>query len=149
MLIAQREQSSDVLRTITAPDRRQTVKLARIIFIGAGIWGITVLTTFYWLVDITGRHYGAPTEYPEFFYGFIAVALTWQIAFLLIGTNPARFRPLMIPAMIEKFGYVLTLTVLFALGRISSLDFQPAIPDGLIGLLFVLAFVKTKGLQAA
>jgi hypothetical protein len=149
MLIAQHEQSSDVLRVVTASDRRQTVKLARIIFIGAGIWGLTVLTTFYWLVDITGRHYVAPTEYPQFFYGFIAVALTWQVAFLLIGTDPARFRLLMIPAMIEKFSYVLTLTVLFAVGRISSLDFQPAVPDGLIGLLFVLAFVKTRGLRAA
>src|SRR5258705_12532067 len=30
------------------------------------------------------------------------------IAFLVIGSSPHRFRPLMIPSMLEKFGYVMT-----------------------------------------
>jgi hypothetical protein len=120
------------------------MKLARIVFIGAGIWGITVLLPLYWLIDITGRHYAPPADYPQFFYGFIAVALVWQIAFLVIGTDPARFRPLMIPAMLEKFSYVSTLVVFSAQSRISSIDFQPAIPDGLIGLLFIVAFWATR-----
>ena len=29
----------------------------------------------------------------------------WQIAFLVIGSNPRRFRALMIPAITEKFGW--------------------------------------------
>ena len=74
------------------------MKFARIVFIGAGIWGIAVLMPFYWLHDVTGRAYVPPTEYPHFFYGFMSVALAWQIAFLVIGSNPARFRPFMIPA---------------------------------------------------
>jgi hypothetical protein len=120
------------------------MKLARIVFTGAAIWGLTVLTPFYWLVDITGRHYSAPTEYAGFFYGFIAVAIAWQIAFLVIGIDPARFRPFMILAMVEKFSYVTTLIVLYSRSRISSLDFQPALPDGIIGLFFVLAYVKSR-----
>src|SRR3954447_18125394 len=114
------------------------MKLARIVFIGAGIWGIAVLTPLYWLIDITGRQYPAPSDYPQFFFGFIAVALVWQIAFLMIGFDPARFRMLMIPAMMEKFSYVGTLIVLYANGRISAIDVQPAIPDGVIGLLFIV-----------
>jgi hypothetical protein len=113
------------------------------VFIGAGIWGLAVLTPLYWLVDISGRHYGAPSEYPHFFYGFIGVALAWQVAFLLIGSDPLRFRALMIPGIIEKFGYVTTLIVLYSLGRISMIDAQAAVPDGLIGILFVAAFVTT------
>lgn len=120
------------------------MRLARIIFIGAGIWGLAALTPFYWLVDVTGRHYAPPNDYPQFFYGFIAVAIVWQIAFLLIGSNPARYRTLMIPAMLEKFSYVTTLAVLFGQSRISAIDVQPAIPDGLIGILFIVAFFKTR-----
>ena len=117
---------------------------ARIVFVVAGIWGIVVLTPFYWLVDVTGRRYDPPAAYPHFFYGFIAVALVWQIAFLVIGSNPARFRALMIPAILEKFGYVATLGVLFGQGRIAFVDAAAAVPDGLLGLLFILSFVKTR-----
>ena len=120
------------------------MRLARIIFIGAGIWGIAVLTPLYWLVDISGRHYLPPNDYPQFFYGFIAVAIAWQIAFLVIGSNPARFRMLMIPAMIEKFAYISTLILMYGRAQISSIDVQPAIPDGLIGLLFIVAFWATR-----
>jgi len=123
------------------------VKFAKFVFIGAGIWGLSVLTPLYWLVDITGRHYAPPANQPHFFYGFIAVALVWQIAFLMIGTDPVRFRPLMILAMLEKFSYVSTLIVFYAQSRIPAIDFQPAVPDGLIGLLFVAAFWATRPSQ--
>ena len=120
------------------------VRFARIVFLVAGIWGLVVLTPFYWLVDVTGRRYDPPTTYPHFFYGFVAVALAWQIAFLVIGSNPKRFRTFMIPAMLEKFGFVATLAVLSAQGRIDPVDAMAAVPDGLLGLLFILAFVKTR-----
>ena len=71
------------------------------------------------------------------------VALAWQVAFLVIGADPVRFRTFMIPAMIEKFGYVTMLTVMYATARINALDFQPAIPDGLLGILFIVSFLKT------
>lgn len=121
------------------------MRFAKAVFIGAGIWGIAVLTPFYWLVDVTGRQYDPPATYPEFFYGFFGVALAWQIAFLVIGSNPARFRAMMIPGMLEKFGHVTTLIVLYAQGRIASTDALAAIPDGLLGLLFVVAFMTTRG----
>jgi hypothetical protein len=117
---------------------------AKYTFIGAGIWGLAVLLPFYALIDITGRHYTPPADYPQFFWGFFAVALAWQLAFLLIGSDPARFRPLMILAILEKVGFVATLSVLFAAGRLSSIDFQPALPDGILGVLFVVAFAATR-----
>lgn len=120
------------------------MRFANIVFLGAGIWGIVVLTPFYWLVDLTGRRYDPPTAHLQFFYGFFAVALAWQIAFLIIGWNPVRFRGLMIPAVLEKFGYVGTLAVLYGQGRIAWGDAQAGIPDGLLGLLFILAFVRTR-----
>ena len=119
------------------------MRFARTVFVGAGIWGIAVLTPLYWLIDITGRHYPAPADYPHFFYGFLSVALAWQIAFLIIGINPLFFRALMIPAILEKFGWVATLAVLYGQSRIPAIDAQAAIPDLALGLLFVVAFVRT------
>ena len=115
------------------------VPFAKVVFIGAGIWGIVVLTPLYWLVDLTGRAYSPPSDYPHFFYGFLSVAMAWQIAFLVIGSNPLRFWPLMIPSVVEKFGHVTTVAVLYGQARISSVDAQAALPDLLLGALFVVA----------
>ena len=120
------------------------MRFAKIVFTIAGIWGLAVLTPLYWLVDVTGRHYPSPAEYPHFFYGFISVAMAWQIAFLVIGSNPTRFRPFMIPGMLEKLSYVVTLAVLYGQGRIGMNDAQAAVPDGLLCVLFIVAFVKTR-----
>ena len=120
------------------------MRFARFTFIIAGIWGIAVLLPLYWLVDVTGREYPPPTQYPHFFYGFLSVAMAWQIAFLVIGSNPARFRGLMITGIIEKLGYVGTLIVLHVNARIPAIDAQAAVPDLLLGLLFIVALVKTR-----
>lgn len=120
------------------------MRFARFVFIGAGVWGIVVLTPLYWLVDITGGQYVPPSDSPQFFYGFLSVAMAWQIAFLVIGSNPVRFRALMILAVLEKLGYVATLAVMYVQARISAIDAQPAVPDGLLGLLFIVAFLKTR-----
>jgi hypothetical protein len=120
------------------------MKFARRVFIFAGVWGIAVLTPLYALFDISGRAYAPPTDYPHFFYGFLSVAMAWQIAFLVIGSDPARFRLLMIPSVVEKLGYVVTLIVLYSQGRIPATDAAAAVPDGLLGVLFVAAFVVTS-----
>jgi hypothetical protein len=120
------------------------MKFAKVIFIAAGVWGIVVLTPLYFLLDVTGRQYPAPADYPQFFYGFLSVALAWQIAFLVIGSNPARFRLLMIPGIVEKLGYVATLAVLYGQGRIAAADASPAVPDLLLGILFIAAYAKTS-----
>jgi hypothetical protein len=120
-----------------------SMTFAKVTFIGAGIWGIVVLTPLYWLVDVTGRPYSAPTDHPHFFYGFLSVAMAWQIAFLVIGTNPARFRPLMIPGILEKLGHVAGVAVLYWKARIPAIDAQAAVPDLLLALLFSVAFVRT------
>ena len=120
------------------------MKFARIVFTAAGVWGIVVLTPLYFLVDLTGRQYAPPETYPHFFYGFLSVTMAWQIAFLVIGSDPARFRPLMIPSMIEKAGFIVTLAVLYGRARISAVDASAGIPDLVLCLLFAAAFVRTR-----
>jgi len=120
------------------------MKFARFVFIGAGIWGLAVLLPFYALVDITGRRYAAPVEYPHFFYGFFSVTLAWQLAFLLISSDPERYRALMPVGVVEKFSWVITLTVLHWQGRVAAIDMQSLWPDLILGALFIAAFVATR-----
>ena len=120
------------------------MRFARVVFAIAGIWGIVVLTPFYWLVDITGRMYAPPVEYPHFFYGFFWVAIVWQIVFLMISMRPTELRLMMIPAVLEKMGFVATVLTLYGRGRIGWSDAQAAVPDLVLGICFVASFVKTR-----
>ena len=120
------------------------MKFAKIVFTAAGVWGIVVLTPLYFLIDLTGRHYAPPTAYPQFFYGFLSVTMAWQIAFLVIGSSPARFRPLMIPSIVEKLGYIVTVAVLHGQARISAAETATAAPDVLLAVLFIVAFAKAR-----
>jgi len=119
------------------------MRFAKMVFTGAGVWGLVVLTPLLFLFDYMGRQYPPPITHADFYYGFVVVALAWQVAFLLIGTDPLRFRPLMIAAMLEKFGYVATLSVLYARGDLQAAQFAVAVPDFVLGLLFVAAFRTT------
>ena len=113
------------------------------VFLVAGVWGVVVLTPLYFLVDLTGRQYAAPMDYPQFFYGFLSVAMAWQFAFLVIASGPARFRPLMIPSIVEKLGHVAGVAVLYGQGRLSVADATAAGPDLLLAILFIVAFAMT------
>jgi uncharacterized membrane protein YfcA len=124
------------------------VKFARVVFTIAGTWGVLVLTPLYFLFDLTGRPYPPPVSYPHFFYGFLSVAMAWQFAFFVIASNPARFRLMMIPAVIEKLGYIVGTFVLYSHARIDSAALTTVVPDSVLCLLFVVAFVRTPSFDA-
>src|SRR5215831_14803029 len=86
------------------------LRFARYVFLIAGVWGVLVLTPLYFMFDRIGAEYPPAITHPDFYYGFIGVGLAWQAAFLIIGSDPRRFRPMMIAAMLEKFSYVLTVS---------------------------------------
>ncbi|MGH9319111.1 MAG: hypothetical protein ACRD3V_04395 [Vicinamibacteria bacterium] len=120
------------------------MKFARIVFSIAGIWGLLVLTALYFSFDSIGSRNPPPITHPEFYYGFVAVAIAWQAAFLVIARDPMRFRLMMVPAMLEKFGYAASLAVLFAQERLHADQLVGAAADLLLGVLFLAAFVKTR-----
>jgi hypothetical protein len=91
-----------------------------------------------------GVQYPPAITHPDFYYGFVGVGLAWQVAFLVISSDPLRFRPMMLAAMFEKFSYVLTLIVLYAQGRLSASQAAVIAPDLVLGILFVAAFLKTS-----
>ena len=119
------------------------MKFAKIVFRVAGIWGLSVLTPLYFMFDLIGRNDPPPITHPGFFYGFVGVALVWQIAFIFIATDPPRYRPLMIPSVLEKATYVTTVITLVLQGRMHKSDLVFAGADLLLGLLFVIGYFKT------
>jgi hypothetical protein len=120
------------------------MKFAKIVFAGAGVWGVLVLTPLYFTFDLIGRQDPPPITHPQFYYGFSTVAMAWQLAFLVIATDPERFRPMMIAAVLEKAGYVVAVGALYLQQRLSPLQLAAAVPDALLGVLFVTAFFKTS-----
>jgi hypothetical protein len=97
---------------------------------------VVVLTPLCFLVDLAGRQYGAPTDHAQFFYGFLSVAMALaDRVFLVIGSSPAGFRPLMIPTIVEKLGHVAGVAVLYGQGRISVAHATAAAPDSLLRVL--------------
>ena len=65
------------------------MRFAKIVFKVAGIWGFLVLTPLYFLFDAIGRNDPPPITHPGFFYGFVGVALAWQVAFIFIASRPS------------------------------------------------------------
>ena len=120
------------------------MKFAKIVFWVAGIWGFLVLTPLYFMFDLIGRNDPPPITHPGFFYGFVGVALVWQVAFIIIATDPVRYRPLMIPSILEKVSYAAAVIVLVLQDRMHKSDLVFAATDLLLGVLFVIACVMTR-----
>jgi hypothetical protein len=119
------------------------MKFARIIFYLADIWGILVFAPLYFLFDVIGRQDPPPITHPGFYYGFVSLALAWQFVFIVIARDPVRFRTMMLPSILEKFGYGATFAVLYLQHRLHASDAALAAIDLLFGLLFLLAFFRT------
>jgi len=95
------------------------------------------------MFSLIGRKDPPPITHPGFYYGFATAALAWQIAFFVIALDPARFRPLIIPSVIEKFGYGTAVIILFFENRMRLGDLLLGGVDLLLGVLFLAAFFKT------
>lgn len=120
------------------------MKFAKRLFLFAGIYGFIVLLPQYFLEAKTGRDFPPPITHPEYYYGFIGIALACQVLFLIIARDPVRYRAMMIPAILEKASFGVACVILFLLGRIPSLTLGFAVVDLILGTLFVLAYLKTS-----
>ena len=123
------------------------MKFAKIVFRVAGIWGFLIITPLYFIFDLIGKNDPPPITHPAFYYGFVGIALVWQFAFLIISTDPVRFRPLMIAAILEKLAYSVPLLILISQKRTSPNDLIFAGIDLALCFLFVMAYLRTPQLS--
>jgi hypothetical protein len=108
------------------------MRFAKIVFWIAGALGLLASVGLYF----------QPGSYV--YYGLIAGVLSWQVVFFLIASDPERYRPMMIPAMLEKLIWVVTLLYFHLRGQVTASELASGvIPHGLLGVLFVIACLKT------
>src|SRR5215813_11595508 len=120
------------------------MKFARIVFLIAGVYGLLVLLPLYFMEKQTGRDYPPPITHPEYYYGFIGVAVAWQLVFLVMSRDPVRYRPLMLPAIVEKASFLIPVIVLYLQQRVSSFMLGASLIDGVLGVLFLIAYLKCR-----
>ena len=115
-------------------------KFARRVFLGAGLYGLVVLLPQYFV------ELGLPAliERPEHFYGFIGVALAWQLVFLIIARDVERYRPLMLAGVVEKLSFGGAVAILYAVNRVTIGVLMAGAIDLILGGLFVAAFLATR-----
>jgi len=95
-----------------------------------------------------GRDLPPAITHPEYYYGFLGVALACQLLFLIIACDPHRYRAAMLVAIVENASYGIAALVLFAQGRLSMPVLAFGVLDLIFGMLFVAAFITTAHPQA-
>jgi hypothetical protein len=123
---------------------KKIMKFARYTFLIAGIYGIIALLPQYFLEQQNNINFPPAITHPEYFYGFIGVALAWQFAFLIIAKNPVQYRLLMLPAVFEKASFGIAVSILYAMDRMAAFLFYAGVVDLVLGALFVISFFKTS-----
>jgi hypothetical protein len=118
-----------------------TIKFAQRLFLVAGIYGVIVLTPMFFLEDVIGEYDPPPVTHAEFYYGFLCTALAWQVVYLMMSRDPLRLRPILIPAIIGKAGFAVTVFALVAQGRLAAQNAVLPSIDLLLAALFVWAYV--------
>ena len=118
-------------------------RFARRVFAFAGIYGLIVLVPQLFAESRVSRDYPPAITHSEYFYGFLGVAIAWNIFFLVIARDPVRFRPAMIPAMVEKLAFGVPSLVLYAQHRLSLVTTYFATFDLVLLTQFIVAYRRT------
>jgi hypothetical protein len=124
-------------------------RFARRVYLFAGIYGLVVMLPQYFMEERIGRDTPPPITHPEHFYGFIGVVIAWQVAFLVIARDPARFRALMPVTVLEKLVFAVPVLILYAQGRVAASVLPFAAIDLVLGALFFLSYRRLGATQAA
>ena len=119
------------------------MKFAKYTFLVAGIYGLLALAPQYFLEEKNGLDFPPAITHPEYYYGFVGVALAWQIAFLIVSRDPIRFRPLMLAAVLEKLTFAVPVVVFYSQNRVSASIFVAGLIDLLLGAFFAISYLRS------
>lgn len=120
------------------------MKFAKWVFTLGGIWGVLIIGPLFFLEERMAGLTGSAFSHPDTYYGFVASTFAWQLGYLVIGRNPAPYRPFMLLGALGKVIYAGSTWALFAQGRIPITVPALASPDLLLAALFILAWWKTR-----
>ena len=118
------------------------MKFAKWVYRIAGIYGLLVLAPLLFLERVVSQTSPPAITHPEYYYGFVIAGVAWQVAFLVMGNDPQRFRTLMPVTRLEK-SWGLIAVVLDMEGRISLQVLAFGLTDLLFAAFFVSAYITT------
>jgi hypothetical protein len=118
-------------------------KFASRVFLIAGILGILALAPQYLLVGKVGWGMPGLIDRPEYFYGFVGVALVWQFACILISRDVMRYRPFMPILVLEKLSFGVPVVLLYLQGRVGTDILAAGCMDLTLAVFFFLAYRAT------
>lgn len=119
------------------------MRFAKYVFLLAGASGVLMILPAYLAEDRFGSDLPPAVNHPELYYGFFGVTLAWQVMFLVIGSDPVRYRPAMLAAMVEKASFSIAVPILYASQRVPALMLAAAAFDATWLVLFVVAYWRT------
>jgi hypothetical protein len=79
------------------------MRVARWVFLTAGIVGLLMAVALLYAVSVDGH--GVLPDVPSaglFFYGFVIQHVCWQVLYIVLARDPARYRLMMIPAFFAE-----------------------------------------------
>jgi hypothetical protein len=117
---------------------------AKRVYFVAGLLGTLVLAPCYFFEDRIGRDFPPPITHPDYFYGFIGVALVWQFLFFVVARDPVRLRPVMPMSVLEKLAFGIAIVVLYVQGRVAVPVLGAGLADLTFAVLFFLAWRATR-----
>jgi hypothetical protein len=125
---------------------KDPVRFARNFCYWAGWYGILTHTPLLFMEAKFGSKQPPPVNHPELYYGYIAVALSWQVAFLMLSRDPLAHRAFLVPAGLEKLAFATAGLWLYFDGKVSSLVGAFAGVDLLFASGFFFSFFKLASL---
>ena len=121
-----------------------TITFARRLFLAAGIYGLVVLVPMFFLEQLIGEYEPPSITHAEFYYGFVCTAVAWQLVYLMMFRNPLSLRPMLIPAIIGKAGFGISVLALCAQGRLAAGNLVLPLIDLVLAALFAWAYVALR-----
>jgi hypothetical protein len=125
------------------------LKFARRIFLLSGIYGVLVLAPLFFLEGYIAREMPPAINHPEFYYGFVCLALASQGLYFLVASDVLRFRPVILVGVAGKLSFALAVVLLYLQGRTPAQFFGGPIIDVLLALLFLWVYFGTAEKRTA
>jgi hypothetical protein len=119
------------------------MRFARWVFLLAGVSGVLLVAPAYFLEGPSEKIDPPPVNRSEYYYGLVGSVLAWQLGYLLIASDPIRFRPVMLLGSLGKASVAIAVAILYAKGKASPLWVGLASMDATWVVLFLIAHQRT------
>ncbi len=123
------------------------MRFTRIVFGVAAVYGFLSLPPLYFLRDLVGRMAPPAINHPEFYYGFVGLALLWQFVFVLVALDPVSYRAIIPIAVLEKLAYAVPVVLLYSAGDLRPSLLGPGLVDPIFGVLFSIGYFRIHPLR--